>query len=132
MNRYSPERQPGESFAGYRARRRATAKPRRIVGVYWDSRKLGTHDPGNTIAKRHASTRLELRDAPEVKPTRTERRAAARNAIPPTWPRTEDQKQQSRPVIVEHPWRAIKAARKWLALRTSQLLPKHALDALAI
>ena len=68
------------------------------------------------------------------------RKCKAKKAIPPTWPNSENQKMQSRPVIVTKPLRAFKNSLKDEALYGWQVrdliasvetLPKHELDQLA-
>ena len=60
----------------------------------------------------------------------------AKEPIEPTWPRTEDQKRQSRPMIVVHPVRRLvwrdKPRREAKIRAAAYGIPKWALDAAAI
>lgn len=119
---HARERLPGESFDDYKARRA------------WSNRTLALlAAPRPTESHSKSRLRRFRRDMGQNPKFQAERKRKPARGHPPTWPSTDDQRKQSRPVIVLHP---VKQLRKmgllhWLLDEMgSANAPKWALDAL--
>lgn len=123
---HARERLPGESFEGYKVRRS------------WSNRTLA-----EMVAQRPETTRPRLRGVrrpprdmgqhPKFKPERRRRPSVGHG---PTWPHTDDQREQSRPLLVAHPLRHLKQALKEAPRAYAEAMacanaPKWVLDAWA-
>jgi len=99
VNIHTPERQPGETQDAYRARRVASRS---------EARRITTNLGPSTLPQKQRPARRQQRGLPgqnpKFAPVRVHKPKAA---IKPTWPKTDDQKRQSRPVIYAAPVRAL-------------------------
>jgi ADP-heptose:LPS heptosyltransferase len=83
--------------------------------------------------KRYQALKREFlsENGQHAKPVKV-RKHKPKAAIKATWPKTKDQKQQSRPMIVVHPIRQIVKLRKHYPTNELVGLAKHHLDAIAL
>lgn len=126
---HARERLPGESFADYKKRR---AWSNRVLAAAIEP-QMSTSWPGYK-----AGARRKPRHMGQHPKFKRERRRRNRVGHGPTWPRTDDQRTQSRPVIVLHPIRQllIMLPKYWTEARNDAIAsanaPKWALDARVI
>lgn len=121
---HARERLPGESFEDYKARRA------------WSNRTLALlAAPRPTESHSKSRLRRFRRDMGQNPKFQAERKRKPTRGHPPTWPSTDDQRKQSRPVIVLHPVKQLRKMGMGGALRDmgNRLLnaPKWALDEMA-
>lgn len=112
VNVHIPQRLAGESFTDYKARRRVSnelaAQSRKGADSHgWFAEKT---NPKRVARRAAARAQREAINQPKPLDVRVYK---PKQAIKPTWPKTKDQRKQSRPVIVCHPLRA--TARRWLS-----------------
>lgn len=135
---HARHRLPGESFEDYKKRRAASD---RALADAEANPPPGSSTPWGTRTRKRLAR--DLGQHPKLK---AERQRRVRRGHGPTWPGTDDQRKQSRPVIVLHPVRAaIKLIPKpgpaalpgdwrlWSAAvdaarQLGETLPKHVLD----
>lgn len=143
-NLHAPQRLENESREVYQLRREASKRAARAT-------RFGTPNKGRFVqstnpekhAERAARKAAKFSGA-EPKPLKV-RVHKHKKAIEPTWPKSKDQNKQSRPLIVCHPLRALKAkmlaaaipdkdgirsltAAQEFLLKHSDGVPKHAID----
>lgn len=100
---HTPERCDGESFAAYKLRRKASAEAARNLQVpaptfTFQQRTSVARKLKN--AKKAEEARLRAGPAPKFPKLRRHKRA---DPIKPTWPNSDDQRAQSRPLLYLSP-----------------------------
>lgn len=126
---HARERLPSEIFEDYK-KRREWSKGVLAAAI---APQMSTGWPGHK-----AGTRRKPRDMGQHPKFKPERRRTPAFGSGPTWPRTKDQRKQSRPVIVVHPIRQllIMLPKDWTEDRAEAIhsvnAPKWALDARVI
>ena len=101
MQLHNPERGPNESFDDYKLRRRASNQAARNLRRPAERAVFAQHTDANQRA--HAKGVREKRKTGQAPVFAKARRHKRADPIKPTWPRTKDQRKQSRPLLYLSP-----------------------------